>query len=593
MKKRIIVLLFTLCILFSLSANNQKYYAVSSLEWQTVNKLCHYAGVTGPTSNGPVTRDQLLLAIERAEVYLEKDNPILVDVKELLEGNTPFYADDIGSFAFTLTASPEVYAQTAKPHGENGENEPAWALDSSWFIKDHLERKSIATLLLENNTSDILYGRLRVDARQKAFQHSGDIWNENFHLSFYPFNLCQNFPFDAGVSLGGRGLSLIIARGKMSLGEGYTGNTAIGDNYDYQEFMKAGFYTRNTSIFLSLTSFDSSRNFDSSRVISAPWDTLNSKFTGYKNLRHSASYEIVLFDKLRFALSSVTMLDTDCAFDFRYLNPFMILHSMYNFHDTSTAILEANNILSLDISWAIARKWNLYAQISMDQFQSKVEAEEYINDKDKIGYTDPNALAGLLNISYTDILKSGIFNAYAEVVYTMPGMYLNTKYYDDEAKTTVVQKKTQYGRCWSQDFLVGYSREEERFNDMAYSGYKYGPDAFVLSLGGDYRVPSYYSIKASLFYMMHGEKGRGRDESNYTFDGIDTIETLWRLKPTGVIEHTFVVKVEGEVKLLNWLSLSLGAAFSHIRNKDNTEGSIFNNLQGYVGFTLSTGGVEI
>ena len=125
--------------------------------------------------------------------------------------------------------------------------------------------------------------------------------------------MSQNFPFDAGISIGTQGFSIITGRGKVSLGEGYTGNTAIGDNYDYQEFMKMGFYTRNTGVNLTLTSFDSSRKTtnDSTNEINNPYTVQNSKFSGYREIRHSAEYEMTIVDKLKLSLAFITLLDTD------------------------------------------------------------------------------------------------------------------------------------------------------------------------------------------------------------------------------------------------------------------------------------------
>ncbi len=587
------VFFFFLVLLVSLSAsqNSQKYYAVSSVEWQSVSELCHLAGVVGPSSNGPVTEAQLLIALERAEKYLGKDNCLLQSVKKLLGEDCVIYADDFGSVSLSLALSPEVYAQTGKPYGEDGADKPGWNVDGDWFIARHTERGSVATLLLENTFGDSIYGRFAVPYRQKVNDDaSSDIWNRNLHFSFYGSKSEQNFPFDCGISLGYKGFSLIIARGKVSFGEGYTGNTAVGDNYDYQEFVKAGFWTRNTGISLNLTYFDSSR--DPSKDTN-PWDVQVSKFSGYMNIRHTAAYEVVFLDRVRVSLDFITMLDTDSAFDFRYLNPFMVLHSMYNFHEG--AILEANNMAAVEVSWAIARKWNMHFQFTMDQIQIKGEAAGYSKH---LGYTDPNAFASLLNLSYTDTIDNkGVLNLYTEAVFTTPGMYLNSKYYDKSGNVT--QFATGDGgtaniRCWSQDYLVGYARKESNnLGDVNYSGYIYGPDCFVAALGGEYRVPSLYSVAASVFYMAHGEKGRGESASNYNFDGINTIDKVNSFSLTGTVEHTLAVKLEGEVKVWKYMKLYLAAAFSERWNYRNTDGRKFSNFQTCVGFTLSTSEVTI
>lgn len=586
MKKILISLLCLVVLSFTLSANSQEYYPVSSSVWQTVNGLCHTAGVAGPSSYGPVTADQLLVALSRAEKVLGSDNAVLKEVKERLTSDEYIYTDKFGSINLSGYISPEVYFQTNKPFGENDAEKPEYDLDGDWFIKSTRDVTPPIAVTLENSIHDILYSRF-VLAVEQALDYDGKdyekiYWNKYFHTQFMESTIFRNFPKDAGISIGAAGLNVIVGRSRVSLGEGYTGNTAIGDNYDYQEFLKSGFYTEHTSVFLTLTTFDSGHVGVGEN--STPRTLLSSRFTGYRELRHAVNYELTPTNNFKISLGFVCMMDTTCAFDIRYLNPFMIFHDYFNYHEET--ILEANNMITADISWAITKKWNLYGQLTMDQYQMKGEAEGYM----VYGYTEPNAFGGLVNLSYSDIIADGLLNVYLEGVYNMPGMYLNSKYYDENGRVTqYVTNK----RCFSQDFLTGYKRTESRYDDINYSTYIYGGDCLVFSLGGSYRKPDSYSVKASTLYMAHGEKGRGNNPANYTFDGIDKLENVKTLGLYGTVEHTLVVKAEGEVKVWEYLSLSLGAAYSYRWNWKNTEGRTFGNLQAYVGFRLSTSSIEI
>lgn len=586
MKKCFLCVFIVCCmVLVPMFANAQKYYPVSSQEWQLVNQLCHYAGVAGPSSNGPVTQAQLELALERAERHLSQDNELLAFAKEKLEAKGLVYGDDLGTVSLLGVLSPEVYFQTGSPYGSNGEEKPEYAIDQDWFIKGQKDRRP-ASIVLENTIGGFFYGRMVLDYKQKAsyIGEKKSYWNDSVHFSFFGASSHQNFPLDAGISLGTKGFSFVLGRGRVSLGEGYTGNTAIGDNYEYQEFMKLGFYTKRTSVFLILTNFDSSRGVS----VDKPWKLNATGFSDYRELRHSVTYEVVPMDSFKMSLSFITLIDTNTAFDFRYLNPFMVMHNYYNYHEETT--LEANNMISVDVSWSFLKKWSLYAQVTMDQFQIPGEAEGYLG----FGYTEPNAFGGLLNISYSDILAGGLLNVYAETVYNMPGMYLNSKFYDKDGNITqykyVNHKDGDINRrCWSQDFLLGYSRTESNDPDLAYSGYKYGPDCFVVSVGGTYEKPLEYSITSALMYMMHGEKGRGGNVSNYTFDGIDGIDDVNRIALTGIVEHTFCVSLEGSYSILRWLSVSGGAAYSYRWNFRNEAGRTFGNLQAYVGVSIGNG----
>ena len=165
MKKIIFVFLILVFNFVTLFANSQTYYAVSSLEWKSVNALCHYAGVVGPTSNGPVTRAQLQLALERAESILNSDNPLLIEVKDLLKNENNIINDGISSFYIKGTLTPEVYMQTNK--GEKA----VYDLDEDWFVKNQRERRA-ATVTLEGNIRDYLYSRFALDYKQNISNYS-------------------------------------------------------------------------------------------------------------------------------------------------------------------------------------------------------------------------------------------------------------------------------------------------------------------------------------------------------------------------------------------------------------------------------------
>ena len=581
MKKAIALVVLLVCLIsLPIFANSQKYYAVSSKEWQMVNWLCHYAGVSGPTSNGPVQQAQLEVALQRAEAVVGTDNEVALYIRECLGKTSLVYEDDFGSFSLSGILFPEVYFQTGNPFGEKGEYQPKFALDQDWFVKDQKER-STARVILENSMGDFLYSRFALDYKQKLSTY----YNDTFHTSLYGGTIHQNVPLGAGIALGLKGFSFITGRGKVSLGEGYTGNTAIGDNYEYQEFLKFSFYTKRTAVSLTLTNFDSARNNEEeSKDIKEPWKVHSPRFSGYRELRHAVTYELLPVDNFKASLSFVALIDTNTAFDFRYLNPFMVMHNYFNYHDPKPEIdstLEANNMITVDFSWTITKKWSMYAQITMDQFQIPGEAEGYLG----FGYTEPNAFGGLLNVSYSDYVKDGLLNLYLEGVYNMPGMYLNTKYYDDDGNVTQFKEDT-YSHCWSQDFLMGYYRTESDYSDVTYSTYKYGPDCFVLSFGGTYQKISGYEVDFSALYMAHGEKGRGSKAENYTFAGIDGLEDVNRVALTGTLEHTLAMTLTGSFEVLSWLKVSVGGAYSYRWNYRNIEGSEFGNFQAYFGLEI-------
>ena len=150
-----IIVVFSFSLVFS-SYSNQKYYAVSSLEWNTVNDICHIAGVAGPSSNGPVTAYQLVLALDRAEKELGVDNPIIKSTKEMLNETKAVYEDELGLVSLKVEANGDVYLQS----NGNELTVDAFDQDSDWYIRNYRGRPAFVSLTLENEIKDFVYSRL-------------------------------------------------------------------------------------------------------------------------------------------------------------------------------------------------------------------------------------------------------------------------------------------------------------------------------------------------------------------------------------------------------------------------------------------------
>lgn len=586
------VLVFLIAVSFcglSLFSVETKYYPVASNEWKMVDDICRIAGVSGPSSFGPVTGNQLLIALDRAEKNMVSSN-LIQTAREMICSFDSVYSDDLGAIALEGEFNAEIYLQS---NGDAMER-PPYGYDDEWVIRNFRERPSLLSISLESTIGSFFYSRFVYPFREKQIIKDY-YWSDSTHLLGASKDWEQNLPYDAGISFSNKNLSLITGRGRVSVGEGFTGNTAIGDNYDYQEFLKLGANTRNTGLFLTITSFDSSRtSFDESRVtITEPYKVQNASFSGYRELRHNVGYELTLFDRAKFSLSFINLIDTTTAFDFRYINPFMIMHNYFNYHEDT--ILEANNMISVDSSIALAKGLRLYVQFTMDQIQLSGETKSYNR---KYLYVDPNAFAGLINLSYSREIQKGILTLFGEAVYTSPAMYLNQKFYDGDGNVTQYKGElndtrtdyiSSYAPCWSQDFLLGYNRTESNNYDadMAFSGYIYGPDAIVFALGGEYYIPDKIDLRARVFYMAHGEKGRGSDDNNYNFSGLDSKETINTLSPTGIVEKTFAVSAECDWTLSEFVSLYCGAAYSYRWNYRNQEGINLGNLQTAFGVKLT------
>lgn len=565
MKKAFLVIILSLFIVLSLFASSQKYIEIDSREWRAVSWLCRYVGIPGPSSFGPVTIAQLDNAINRAASIIGNDNELVVSTRKLIHSEEYTVDDGIGYFNIDLFINPEVYIQSNPDSSETFDDGYVAFVDRDWEIRKMKDRDPLFGFELEFGIHDYAYGIFRMGKGIDYLRN--DIFDQGFFYNFSFSSSSEEEPRRAGVSVGTDNLSLIIGRAGVSLGEGFTGSTILGDNLNFQEFLKAGFFSDSMGIFLNLTHFDSSHG--KVRDTESPFGLISSRFSGYHQIRFTPLWEISLFGKMKVGISFPNMIDTDSPFDIRLLNPFAFLHQYYNMKEYK--ILEGNNMMALNISFSPIEKWNIYLEGCLDQFQGKDEIEGHTDD------VDPNGWATLMNISYSDIILSGRTTIFLEGVYTSPAMYLNAKYYNADGSITNT-KTSKY--AWSQDWLVGYySNTENLVNDIAWSGYIYGPDSIVGAIGFYYDNLRNIELNSRIQYMAHGEKGRGSAFINYTFEDMRTAETINAMSPTGIVEHTLSLSSELKLHFLSSLDLYLGASFSYKWNYRNQEGVNRSNLQ--------------
>lgn len=574
MIKKFLVLLLFIAFPVLLFANYQKYYEVSSKEWKIVSWVTKYAGVTGPSSNGPITGYQLSDAIDRAENILGKGNTHIIEARKSIEGPEILLGSkDSGYINLFASINPEVYLQTngIDPLFFEGGNT---IFDYDWYIADSKHRSPIIDLGFELGAKDIFYGDFVYNFTRAYYE--SDVWNRNLLNNASTYHT-ENYPFRSGISIGNRNLSFIAAKAGVSMGEGYTGNTAIGDNFDYQEFIKASFFSPNVGLFINITNFDSSH----SKEVTSPYEFLYASFSGYLQLRHNVSMEFNLFNRGLISVSLINLLDTTSSFDLRMVNPFYILHNMFNY--TEGTIFESNNMLSLSFTIPIVSKLSAHFQFTLDQSQTEKELDS-IGERN----IDPNAFSFLTNISKVGCLKTGRYELFLESVYNSPCMYLNQKYYKSDGTITAKIPESDPLYAWSQDYLLGYKNQNKGNGDAGWSGYYYGPDSFVFALGGSYWGER-FEFSGRAFYMAHGEKGRGDKAENYTFEGFNTADTARDYSLSGIVEHSFIFSFEGSYAFCDYFSIRSGLAYSHQWNFRNQKGLERDNIQCVFGLSFKLG----
>ena len=224
---------------------------------------------------------------------------------------------------------------------------------------------------------------------------------------------------------------------------------------------------------------------------------------------------------------------TDSPFDFRMLNPMMIVHNWCNNKESisweSGNGDELNNVMGFELEYAFYPGFLASAQVLIDQFRLPVEKTS----------TVPSAFGLLGNVMYVTALGNGSLESHVELAYTSPYLYLNYKTLDGND-------------MYMLDHIVGYSFGNGSPAEVSYSGYGYGPDALVISLGSDYLSYDGWTAGGSLTYMAHGEYGKESWRKMNNRDDADPST------PSGIVEHTLALEINGSYALLDNLKLTAG-----------------------------------
>lgn len=462
---------------------NQRLYDGNSKEYIEVRRLCQVAGVVGPSSALPVNGEELVMALDRIDS--SSLSPALRNRYDVLYAQI---APEKKNFevAIPVEFSPQVFLST----NQKG--------DRKDFFIPFRDERALMNFGLQMFFSDVVFMETAMPIRNISTADHIPYTSFDF---FYDSNtdIFHTMPLLARGSFGNDMFSLYLGRTRHSMGNGYTGNMVVGDNYPYQEVLNVKFTSNYFTYNIDITHFDTQRtNGDISGIyesfVSATFD--NPHIDGRQQTRVVHRFDFNILDKVRFALNMGTVYYGSASMDFRWLFPFMIFHSYYNYSEDELIKDndEANNIMGLEIDYPIIPKLNLSAQIVMDQFQIPGRED---------GNAVPNAFGALLSISYVEMTKDRDYVGFFEFAMTSPYLYVAPK------------KNNEVEYNWNYDYYLGYySRQNvvglNPSSDGAWSGYGYGPNSLVCALGFNFNELNWkLESKTVLSYIMKGDESRG------------------------------------------------------------------------------------
>lgn len=542
----IIILVFACFSVFG----SPKYYSHDSVEYVLTKYITEIAGINPPASATPVSGYSLLrtLSYVPEQKLSDEIRTALYELRRKLEQLEMSFSSDFFSGDFFLNVSVETYSGT--------DEDPAFGPDR--FLIPYRDRSSFLTAGGEGIWNDTFYGLFAFEMRKFIkLESDGSMLKSEFfpylttNLPIGGYASEQVTPLNAGMMAAGEGVSFFIGRGPLNIGYGHTGNMIIADNFPFQDFVKFSLDSRYVDYDLSFTHFDQ----QTGSLSFEPW----MNFGGNHQLRISHTYSFGILDRVQISLTEATLVQSTSAFDLRMFNPFIFLHNWQGFNHSD---MWANNIAGVELSAALGHGLSLDFQFVLDQFQLGGEVAATEDAK-----LLPNAMGVMLSLSETFSIRNNVFRIYSEAVYTMPSLYLNDL--------------RPYGKSDSMnyDFILGYFNTSWFIGDIGYTGYVYGPDTIVVSLGGEtLNVKSEDKASLSMLFRIHGQQGIkwNENQNEYALTGKDN---LWNFGPTGTKEYMLCFHGFYSKNFTKWMSLSINAGWTCFWNYRNNENIIHSEPQ--------------
>ncbi len=535
-----VMILFSVLMILPLSAASpgQRLYRAVDEEYIRTAELCMLGGVVYPQVT-PVTGEGLISTLERIpesageDIVAERDALIAS-----LESGDPIYNDD------AINLDIDIYGGfDGMIHGD---------IDNYEYFVPYMDRDPMVAALLDVSFSDCVDLYIEFMEKDRFFPLDEEMDHytnflaimamEGRQLKFFDnAYITQAYqPFRVGISAGNDWFNFQLGRNRKAFGSGVTGNLTIGDNFSYDDYFRFSFTSDVFSYYLDVSYFDQQTD-------SLEFDRF--RFSGDHQIRAMHRFELSLFDKFTFGFNIGSVFQTDSAFDPRMFIPMMIPHSFNNFSESTKGLPpydEANNMLSVDGLWTFLPGWMMHFQVAMDQIQ--------VGSRES-GNFMPNAFGFLLNFQNISKVGDGILHSYAEAVYTMPYLYMNLKRNSE--------KEDDFN--YNYDWLLGHNITGG--NEIQYSGYHYGPDSLVFSLGSEYESSFGFTGGASMTFVMHGNHGIALDSATS-----DVIEENWK-KIDSIYEYTLQpeVGVSYDFQTID-LEVGLDMAFPYKWNYKHVEG---------------------
>lgn len=347
--------------------------------------------------------------------------------------------------------------------------------------------------------------------------------------------LYLNIPNRAYGSVGIGSFNLTAGRDRLSAGNSFTGNLELNENFDFEDYLKAGFVRDKFSYDMSFVDFNDAEGI---------FNTLSNPRKNVVIHRLSASF----FNHMTVSLSEGAMVYTGNIFSTPMIfNPFMLIHDWFSFMSGNT-----NNFCSVELEGNF-KGFEVSFQYFFDQINNKFED----NNNGK------NANALLFNASYTHEFESGILTVFGEYAYTSGLCYLK--------ETVPEYNATEWiGKNELLDLYMGTSSIWGDAFGISSIGYPYGTDVNAIAAGAEFLWKN-QKITANFYHLNKGpmgiEKNEQRAADKMPEEGKTAITKMTRIN----------VGLEGTV--YKCISYNLTVGYNFAENLNHIKGNNLDDVE--------------
>lgn len=528
-----LLILLALCILpcGAETSNRQRIIALDSEVYQDIDALYMMNGFAPPSYARPWSEDEIdhILSKLQPEKLTGPAKLAYENIQKKLSKKLLFGKEEKAFASISGTVNLEGFFKTNDDRKEwvHGYEErlPLFDIPFEFWLWDHMY---IDVDLSIREAHDVLY-------------------DSDYDYSNIPENIKYidpSIPYRAFMSVGGRNWNVQMGRDKISWGNGETGNMVISDWADWYNFIKFTTYwkvLKFSFVYAGLESYltPEEKEFDKREqgdgLVQGNYENFRERYKAF--LAHRLEARIT--DKFTMAATEGIIFGNKYP-EFGNMNPVSIFHSVF-------APEYSNVIFSLEADYAIFRGFDLYAQVAMDEMKLSIENSESAR---------PTALGYMLGTRYLFPAGDGIVKLTLEGAYTDP--YLYNRWHP-------LTRFTVRRRYWS------YLDDGYLYLDKA-TGYRYGPDAVVGYLAGEYRIPSDLMLKADITLKYLGEK-------NTSLSEITSYHTDKKTTPTGTVERELDIGLHADKVLSRHFSVGGDMYYVNIDNFGNVSGETINDFE--------------